>query len=239
MMIPPLFAAALVIAPAAPGSAQDSGSVTMTVMGALTATLDGDAREWVTISGEMRGETGASANWQRIEISVPTFGDTLGAMAGQLSEEERAQVQALDQLMGQVTERAMGGFQSINLTISGHDPASPNILTDQVLALDVHLNSADIAPGTTMDADITYVVDGSGGFIPRLFYTSSDTDTQASVTFDRLDLTPGGGHAEGSFSAELCKMEGANLISGPDLSDCIHVEGRFDTALVEEEPYRN
>jgi len=87
-------------------------------------------------------------------------------------------------------------------------------------------------------ADITYVLEASGSFIPAVFYTSSDGGGEASVTFERLDLDAGVGHATGSFQGTLCRMEGARLMDGPDLSDCLPAEGRFDTALQEEEPYR-
>lgn len=225
----------------------DDGPVTMDVLGTISAKLDGEDREWLTIAGQLNGEDGASANWQCIEMSIPSFADGVGAVGGVLSDEERAQLGMLDdmfsggnpmaEMMEQITGQPVGGGEHINLTISGHDPASPNILTEQVLALDVFLTSAEPPLGVPIPADISYFVESSGGFIPAVFYFSGEDDAEASVTFDQLDLTPGGGHASGSFRASLCRMEGARLMDGADLSDCMPVEGRFDTALIEEAAY--
>lgn len=235
-------------APAAAAPADDDSPATMEVLGRVNASLGGEEREWLTIAGDIRGQHAASANFQRIEISIPGFADTFGAMADALSEEERAQLGMLDQMlrennpmaaiMEELTGQPVSGTDQINLTISGHDPASPNILTEQVLALDIHLTSAQPPPGSPIPAEITYVVESSGSFIPAVFYTSGDGGAEASVTFDRLELAAEGGHASGSFSGTICRMEGARLMDGPDMSDCMPVEGRFDTALFEEEPFR-
>ena len=234
-------------APAAEAPAAE-GPATMDVLGRLNATLGGEEREWLTLAGEIRGQQGASANFQRIEFSVPSFSDTFGAISDELSDEEREQLGMLDDLFGgdnpmagiveQLTGQPAGGTGHINLDISGHDPASSNILTEQVLSLDVYLYSDEPPLGEPMQADITYVLEASGSFIPAVFYTSSDGGGEASVTFERLDLDAGVGHATGSFQGTLCRMEGARLMDGPDLSDCLPAEGRFDTALQEEEPYR-
>ncbi|MCC5961623.1 MAG: hypothetical protein JJU09_00725 [Rhodobacteraceae bacterium] len=234
-------------APAAEAPAAD-GPATMDVLGRVNATLGGEEREWLTIAGDIRGQQGASANFQRMVLSVPGFSDTFGAISDELSEEEREQLGMLDDLFGgdnpmagmleQLTGEPVGGTEHITLTISGHDPASPNILTEQTLALDVYLYSDEPPLGQPMQADITYVLEASGSFIPAVFYTSSDGGGEASVIFERLDLGAEDGHATGTFQGNLCRMEGARLMDGPDLSDCLPVEGRFDTALQEEEPYR-
>ncbi|MCC5986556.1 MAG: hypothetical protein JJT95_02665 [Pararhodobacter sp.] len=226
----------------------DDGPATMEVLGRVNARLGNDEREWVTIAGEIRGQHAASANFQRIEISMPGFADTFGAMAGVLSEEEQEQLGMLDQLftennpmaaiMEELTGQRIDGSDQISLTISGHDPTSPNILTEQVLALDVHLTSAQPPLGRPIPAEVTYVLEASGGFIPAVFYTSGEGGAEASVSFDRLELGPDGAHATGSFHATICRMEGARLMDGADMSDCMPVEGSFDTALVEEEPFR-
>lgn len=226
-------------APAPP----DDGPVTMTVLGSVKGTLDGQAREWVTISGDIHHEASSSASWQRTSISIPGFADTFGSMLGAISDEDQAQLETLDQmfsgensladLIGQMTGEAVGGQDFINLTISGHDPDSPNILTERVLSLDVTLDSMDAPLGVPVSADISYYVDASGGFIPKLFYISGEGGAQASVTFTQLDLGPDGGHAKGSFKGTLCRMEGARLMDGPDLSDCMQADGQFDTSLLE------
>ncbi|KPQ07742.1 MAG: hypothetical protein HLUCCA12_04900 [Rhodobacteraceae bacterium HLUCCA12] len=231
-------ALALGLAVATVGAAQDGGNVSMEVMGAITATLDGEAREWVTITGERDGQIGASANFQRIEMSVPGMSDSLGEMADELSDAERAQLEAIEEAMARATQGAAGGMENISLSISGHDTDSPNILTDQVLALDIHLTNADVAPGTAMPAEIMYVVESGGQMVPELFYVSGEDGSDSTVTFDRLDLSAGSAHAEGRFAATLCRMEGENLMDGADLSDCMPVEGRFDTPLHQEETYR-
>lgn len=224
----------------------DDGPVTMTVLGSVTGILDGEAREWVTISGEINHEASSSANWRRTRISVPGFADTFGSMMGEMTGEDQAQLETLDQmfsgengladLIGQMTGEAVGGQEFLSVSISGHDPASPNILTERVLSLEISFNSMDAPLDVPVPAEISYFVDASGGFIPKLFYVSGDGGPEAHVTFTQLDLGPKGGHAQGSFKGTLCRMEGARLLDGPDLSACIDVEGQFDTELAESDP---
>ncbi len=231
---------------AAPPAAA-SGGATLEVLGTLTATLDGTEREWLTLRGEIRGEEGATAHWRQTEIEIPGFAATMGSMLDQLPAEERARIEAqlgaLDGMMrgeGQVAE-ALDGLSGtrggvhrhLDLIIGGHDPESPNILTDGTLTLEVALPNDPVVPGTTLPVEVIYVVEG-GSMIPRLFYVSGEDGSEARVTFDRLELEPGGGHAAGRFSATLCRMESARLMEGADLSDCIPAEGMFDTALGED-----
>ena len=222
--------------PDEPVADSGSGSATMEVLGDVVATLDGEEREWLTIAGRIRGQDVVSATWERYTIPIPTFADTLalGDFAERLPEEERAQVDRLDDLLGQMTGQRRGGPEHFNLTISGFDPTSPNILTEQVLTLDIHLATAEPPLGRPLPVDITYIVEGSGRMIPTLFYISGEGGHYANVTFDRLVLDADDGHASGRFAGTLCRMEGARLMEGADLSDCMTVEGRFDTALVEE-----
>ena len=233
--------------PAAAAPAPATGGATLEVLGSVTGTVGGTDREWLTLQGEIRGEDGATAFWRRTEIAIPSFGDTLGGMIDALPEAERAeieaQVQALDQLtrgdgtvadvLGQISGTRGGGHSFTDLTIGGHDPDSPNILTDGTLTLELTLPDGPVAAGTTLPATVTYVVEG-GSLIPQLFYVSGEDGREGSVTFDRLEIAPGGGHAIGRFEATLCRMEAARLMAGPDLSDCIPAVGVFDTALGED-----
>ncbi|MCC5972782.1 MAG: hypothetical protein JJT81_01895 [Rubellimicrobium sp.] len=223
----------------------EEGPITMDVLGQVTATLDGQEREWLTIAGRIRGRDVASANWQRIEFSVPGFAETFGDIADDLTDEERAQLDMLDGffsdnnplagIVEELTGEPAGTPDDVSLTISGHDPESSNILTEQVLSLDIYLTTVTPPLGVPLPVDVTFFVEASDSFIPAVFYVSGEDGTEASVTFEALDLTPGGGHARGTFQATLCRMEGARLMDGADLSDCMPVEGSFDTALIEEE----
>lgn len=251
------LALGLALLPTAPALLQgapaqaDSGSVTMDVLGTLSASLDGEADEWLTITGTLDGETGASASWEHMTFDMPGGSDLQSqfmAMAGdQVSEEERRQLEQLGALLGESNPIAemfgqmMGvpgmGKGMVRISIAGHHPASPNILSEQVLALDVTLGAgADPASftGQAHPADIQYVAENSSGFLPDVFYVSGEDGHPATVVFERLELEPGGGHASGRFEGSLCRMESARLMEGPDLSDCIRAEGHFDTALVEQ-----
>ena len=240
-------AAATAAPPSGSPSAPGAEGATLEVLGSVTGTIGRTERAWLTLQGEIRGVAGATAFWRRTEIAIPGFGDTLGAMLDGLPDAERAEIEAgvgaLDGLLrgdgpaaktlGQLSGTRGGAHSYLDLTIGAHDPDSPNILTDGTLTLEISLPDDPVAPGTSLPATVTHVVK-SGSLVPQLFYVSGEDGSEGRVTFDRLELEPGGGHAAGRFAATLCRMEPARLMEGADLSDCIPVEGIFDTALGED-----
>lgn len=233
------------------GAAADDGAVSLDVLGSVTGSLGGEEREWLTIAGEPGTQRHASASWRRSEMEMPDMSQLqsqiMGAMGRELSAEELRQMEQMGEMMSgegpmaDVLGQMMGGAgmtrePPIRLTISGHDPASPNILTEQVLIIDVSLpGGAEAAlSAEAVPAEIAYYAEHSGGFVPDVFYVSGEEAQAGQVVFERLELAPDGGHAAGRFEAELCRMEGARLNEGPDPTDCRSVNGQFDTKLVAE-----
>lgn len=239
--------------PSSGGSAEaDSGSVTMEVLGMVSAIFDGEAREWLTITGDFEGQKLASAYWKHISFDISggaDIGAQFLALAGeQVTEEERRQIEQLGSLLegqnpmaeifGQMTGvPGLGGGGMVAISIVGHNPSSPNILKEELLSLDITLDGGSdpaTLTGQAHAADIMYVVENPSGYVPDIFYVSGEDGHPAQVVFERLELEPGGGHAAGHFEGSLCRMESARLWEGPNLSDCILVEGNFHTTLVEE-----
>ncbi len=241
------------VAEAAPPDAaapDRGGGAALDVIGTISADFDGEPREWLTAEGVVRGEAGASAYFERITFEMPGFGDAVRQMrdlAGDaISAEELQQLDDLVEMlvednpmagmMEQMGVPGMGAGYTL-LSITGLDPESPNILRERALSIRLDLDDPDAVPlGQPMPADIEYYAEFSGGFIPELLYTSEDALEDARVTFDQLDLTPGGGHATGRFEATLCRLERARMMrdEGPDTGDCRRIEGAFDTALADE-----
>lgn len=223
-----------------------SKTVSMQVLGTVSGTLDGKAREWKTISGNVDGMDIVSANWESDKFEMPESDDFAVQMkevlGDQLGEEERRQLEQMGvmlegmnpmaEMFGQITDSM--GKEPIALNITGHDPSSPNIVTEQILTIHVSIDIGDgpaALLGNAMPAEIAYYVEHSGGLIPDVFYVSDEDDSVATVTFDALEITPDGGKAVGRFQASLCRIDGKQLMKGADLSDCMRAEGSFDTAL--------
>lgn len=233
----------LALAAAVPASAN---KLALNELGTISGTLDGKAREWVTVSGQFQGEVMNSATWQRISFSMPDFGQIMESMAGMLTPEQRAQLGMLQNMdmennpmagmLGQMMGQEATPSESIQITIGGHDPDSPNVMTSQAIVLTVDLDSLDDATGRALPAELTYVVEASASGMPQVLYVSDD-ESNTSVTFDQLDIEPGGGHARGRFTGFMCRVDMRNLMAGPDLTDCMDAEGQFDTKLGEDEAF--
>lgn len=245
-----LAAAVGMTACASPAAFAQQGGATLDVRGTISATLRGVEREWVTISGDVRGEPIGSAFWGvQGAGEMPDLAEAMASMGGQMSEAERAQMEAMASMMadgngpmagmlGQMGGgTAAGGTGRVDLTISGHDPASPNILFEQVLVIvveDIDQDQAAALKGRTVPARVMFYDEYTSGTMADVFYVAGDGVGDASVVFDALELQSGGGQATGSFSASMCRMEAARMMEGPDLDNCLAVEGRFDTTLDEE-----
>ncbi len=218
-------------------AAQDGA--TLDVLGKIEASWNGEEREWLTLGGTIDGQATNSASWHRIVMAMPSMGEAFANLAQSLPPEERAKVEA----MGKRLQAQNRGGQNANvrstieLTINGHNPNSPSILTEQVLSLNVPLHTGKATLGTPMEAQISYVHEAAeNGPVPKIIYGSGNDGTEPTVTFEALELEGDEGYAKGTFSATLCRFNMQRLFDGPDLSDCVDVAGSFDTALVQDDP---
>lgn len=248
-----MLAAAVAMAVCAtPAAFAQQGGVNLDVRGTINATLRGVEREWVTVSGDVRGEPIGSAFWGvQGHGEMPDFAEAMASMGGELSEADRARMEAMSRMMadadgpmaamlGQMGGGpAAGGTGRVNLTIGGHDPASPNILFEQVLVItveDLDRDQTAALKGRALPARIMFSDEYTSGTMADVLYVAGDGVGNASVVFEELELQPGGGKAAGSFTASICRMEAARMMEGPDRNNCLPVEGRFETALDEETP---
>ena len=229
--------------------ARADDAAVMEVLGSINATLAGEEREWLTISGELSGRQVDSATWERIEPVLPGGGGMEDQirhameMAGDhISPEERAELEALlndpdnplADMFAQAGVPQAGDLTMFTLTLTGLDPDSPNMLSERVLNINAGPFDSDQPEqllNRSLQVDIVYSERHGGGMVPEVFYVSDHDAKPASITFDRLEFGPDGGHAAGQFEASLCRMEAERLMAGPDLDDCRSVSGRFDTAL--------
>lgn len=113
-----------------------------------------------------------------------------------------------------------------DLHLQGHP--QPSFTSTDVLSIDLRY-SGKYQPGAApMEAEIMYL---PAGMKPP-FWTSSQTGTPVSVTFEDLSLDGETGRAAGTFTATLCMMQ--TLGGDPDTSQCQPIEGRFDTRVMIE-----
>ncbi|WP_417248290.1 hypothetical protein [Celeribacter sp.] len=117
--------------------------------------------------------------------------------------------------------RSLGPITSIS--IQGHDPKAESIMSN-VLSLDIMVMGND-ASATVTTATVSYFPDG----MSAAFYNNEHSATQAQVVFDTLSLEDGASRAVGRFTAVVCRKD--DYFSETDETDCIPVEGVFDTVL--------
>lgn len=116
--------------------------------------------------------------------------------------------------------RSFGPVTSIQ--IQAHDPEADSLMRN-VLTIEVSLMGSD-ASASIMETTISWWPEG----MSPPYYLGEDSGTAPEVVFDRLSLEDGGS-AQGRFSAVLCRRD--SLLAEADTSDCLPVEGTFDTAL--------
>lgn len=117
--------------------------------------------------------------------------------------------------------RALGPVTTVS--IQGHDPQSESIMTN-VLSLDITL-MGNAASAAITDATVSYFPGG----MSEPFYNSEQSGTRTQIVFDGLSLEDGASRATGSFTAVACRKD--DFFSEADKSDCLPVEGVFETAL--------
>lgn len=117
-------------------------------------------------------------------------------------------------------------FQSFgpvtSISIQAHDPEAESIMHN-VLTIEVSLMGSDPS-ASIMDASISWWPEG----MSPPFYLSEDSGTAPQIVFDALSLEDEAA-AQGSFSAVVCRRE--SMFAEADTSDCLPVEGSFDTVL--------
>lgn len=213
----PAIAAAVLLA----HDAVAQNTRTMTVLGSIDGTVDGFERSWLTISGEVEGRHMSSAAWRPHSMA-----NMMESVLEGMSEQQRAR-------MAQVFGGE--GEEQVALRVMGIDPEAESILRQGGLTIELPPFSADEAEqmlNGRNEAEIAY--HKNFGEQRGYFVSSHDVGTDATVTFDRLEIVTGGGFAAGTFEGSLCPI--SSLIgSEPSLEGCILVEGRFETELGEEE----
>lgn len=116
---------------------------------------------------------------------------------------------------------------SSDLHLQGHP--RPSFTSTDVLSIDLMYRGEYQSGAAPMEAEIMYLPTG----MRPPFWTSNQTGTPVSVTFEELTLDGDTGRAVGAFTATLCMTE--VITDNPDTSQCQPIEGRFDTQVMIEE----
>ena len=109
------------------------------------------------------------------------------------------------------------------VTIQAHDSDAPSMM-ENVFGIQITLNEKK-ASAPVFDASLSYWPGG----MKKPFYVTENSGVQTKITFDEMTFDGGTANMKGSFSGKLCKKK--NFMSETDTSDCLPVEGTFDTAL--------
>ncbi len=110
------------------------------------------------------------------------------------------------------------------LSIQAHDPEADSIMHN-ILTMDIGVmgegNSASV---------ISSSISWWPGGMSEPFYDSSSSEVAMEVTLDSFAVGSDESSVKGSFSARMCRID--SFSSEADMSDCIPVEGTFDTVLL-------
>lgn len=225
-----LTVAAMLTAPvAAQGiSAMDSQDVrSMTSLGSIHASIEGQMLEWVTLGGEVDGEELASARWQ--PVTMPE--NPMVKMMENMNEEQRRQMEQAMGASGMGLDR-----EYVRVRIAGFDPESEQVQRAGMLSIELGMlatNDMDAVYGQMHEADVSYFMKTDDGVILLVADTRSAGAT-TGVEFDRLVLNEGAGFAEGRFTADLCPMRQV-MNNTIESESCLSFEGEFATQLAAEE----
>lgn len=229
------------------------GNKTYQVVGAVSADLDDKKQEWVVVDSHLVPGLGGSAYWELDTLEIPSKEEIMEQMRevlvrGDVSSEQKQQLEMAMQMMEQfgpmfegMMEMGMLGdedSQQLSIHISAFDPDQKEFLDEGVFRLNVELPTDAFDAGgevTSSSVDLHYIVKGGNSlFLPELAYWSDETDAPAEVTFTSFTFNDDGtAHAQGHFSAKLCRWEKSKMMQGLDTSDCKTIRGGFDTQLVE------
>ncbi|MBC00600.1 MAG: hypothetical protein CML67_13755 [Rhodobacteraceae bacterium] len=112
----------------------------------------------------------------------------------------------------------------LSISIQAHDPQSDSIMHN-VLSVEISLMGTDASASLMDGSSVSWWPKG----MSEPFYMSENSGQEPEIVLEALSLEEGAARARGRFSARMCRQDG--FTSEPDLTDCLTVEGRFDTAL--------
>lgn len=170
-------------------------------------------------SSEPEGEAGNEA--ENITTENSKIGELNATIGGEAYRGET--VGAAGERAASAEFRDLGAVKSVK--IQAHDPAADGFMQN-VLAVEFTLAGSD-ASAPVAGATISYWPTGMEGS----FYHSEGSAPAPQVTLDEVSFEQGAASASGRYTANLCRK--ADFFSEPDTSDCVTVEGTFDTALQE------
>ncbi|MBY9068163.1 hypothetical protein K1X12_14725 [Hyphomonas sp. WL0036] len=149
---------------------------------------------------------------------------TVGTMKAQIGDQAYAG-EFLEVPSEGTTTASFQAFGPVtNLALQAHDPRAESRMKN-VLTLDLSLMGNDASASITA-ATVSYWPEGMG----KAFYTS-DEGGEAQVSLETLSLDTAGGQITGRFNSTVCRKE--NHFAEIDMSDCLTIDGSFETALLQ------
>lgn len=108
------------------------------------------------------------------------------------------------------------------ITVQAHDPKAKGIMHN-VITLEMSVAGKDAAATVTPGA-VAWWPKGMRG----TFYINEGNETETKIELDAFSMGSEG-HIKGRFFSTICRKD--SMFAAADTSDCLPVEGRFDTAL--------
>lgn len=162
--------------------------------------------------------------WVAAVFSAPAVSAPGGEVIGELTAKIDGQPYQGHALHLPAEGTATATYQQFgeNVLVSVHalDPKSERLLTN---SLQVEFSGTGEIRGS-VPATVSWWPQGMRG----VFYIGGSEGGQAAVQIEELQLGQNP-RAAGSFSASICRKE--SFFAEVDLSKCLPVEGRFDSAL--------
>lgn len=109
------------------------------------------------------------------------------------------------------------------ISVQAHDPDAESVMSNVFNVSFTLAGEGASAPLTGVT--ISYFPEG----MDEPFYSSESSETAPQISLEFLSLEEGSALAIGQFTASLCRKE--RFFAEADTSDCMNVEGSFDTAL--------
>lgn len=229
------------------------GNKSYQVIGAVAADLGDKKQEWVVIDSHVAPGLEGSAFWEIETFEMPTQDEMKKQMQelmsqGEVSAEQKQQMEMALQMLEQFGPLFEGmaemglldneDNETLSIHIAAFDPQAKDFLDEGGIRLNVDLPVSAFESGgevSSDELDMYYIVKGGNTlFLPEVAYWGDDSNVPTTVTFTSFTFNDDGtAHAQGHFSGELCRWEKAKMMQGPDSSDCMMVEGGFDTKLVQ------
>ena len=169
--------------------------------------------------------------------------DIVGDMEVSIDGETRDHVIISGEVGGEAGQSAFiqenelpGGRSFWELNITGYDPDSENILSEDMIAITVSLGSGSepqLDPDHFFGLEMIWIKEN--GFRPEVAYVTEGHDLEdAELTIEHFEFDGETGEIRGSATGTACRLSMQDLHAGIDEEDCVPLEAHFESPLAFE-----